>query len=333
MAKTVADTAAAMDALVAFDPNNIWNPYIPDVEAARPSSYLDFLDNTALEGKVLGLPKAYIGKGDPAIGPGFSNPVDPQVGAAFEAAKQVLEAQGATLIEVDIPTSRNLADISLFDIRGTAFYYEKLIQEYNDEEIQSLVDLLGVTPVETLIENQILLGAIFTVINGEEQPWEELPEVEQVLNEIAQRRTQDYENFMAENNIDAFVFPTLNYLAPTAVPGNSINVYAQFGVRPASSEVNLLGLPAITVPMGYSDEGIPMSLEFMGNYFGEQEIISYAYDYEQATRFRRPPTLFPSLPGETFEYTPIPEPGSGPTLAVFGLGILGYGLKRRRFPE
>lgn len=108
MAKSVADTAAAMDALVAFDPDNIWNPYIPDVEASRPDSYLDSLDDQALTGKVLALPKPYIGKGDPAKGESF--PIDPQVEAAFQQAKQVLEAQGATLVEVDIPAHEGPAN-------------------------------------------------------------------------------------------------------------------------------------------------------------------------------------------------------------------------------
>lgn len=54
----------------------------------------------------------------------------------------------------------------------------------------------------------------------------------------------------------------------------------------------------LTVPTGYSDRGIPTSLEFLGNIYGEEEIISYAYDFEQASLFRRPPNL------------PIPEPAT-----------------------
>ena len=78
---------------------------------------------------------------------------------------------------------------------------------------------------------------------------------------------------MVAKGIDAFVFPTLNYLAPPQGPGAN-EVYSLFGSLPARFEANILGLPAISVPMGFSEEGIPMSLEFMGNYFGESEIIS-----------------------------------------------------------
>ncbi|MEL7316802.1 MAG: PEP-CTERM sorting domain-containing protein, partial [Cyanobacteria bacterium J06559_3] len=61
------------------------------------------------------------------------------------------------------------------------------------------------------------------------------------------------------------------------------------------------------------------------------EIISYAYDYEQATLFRRPPALVPPLPGETIEYEAVPEPTTGvPMLAALSLGMLGYRLKQQR---
>ncbi|MEO0457658.1 MAG: amidase [Cyanobacteria bacterium P01_A01_bin.114] len=341
MAKTVADTAAAMDALVAFDPDNIWNPYIPDVEASRPDTYADFLDNTALEGKVLALPRPYIGKGDPAKGESF--PIDSQVEAAFEEAKQVLEDQGATLLEVDIPAHETWFIDFLVDgnppfgyptesnrsLQSRAFYYEALIKEYNDDEITSFVDLLDILPADYEFYDYVESIAD-TIAAGEAQPWEALPDVEQALDAIAQLRTQEYENFMAAQGIDAFVFPTLNYLAPPQGDGAS-EVYATFGSLPARFEANILGLPAITVPMGYSEEGIPMSLEFMGNYFGEPEIISYAYDYEQATRLRRPPALVPPLPGETFEYEPVPEPTAGIlTLAVLSTGLLGRRRKRQR---
>ncbi|MEM8810353.1 MAG: amidase [Cyanobacteria bacterium P01_G01_bin.38] len=340
MAKTVSDTAAAMDALVGFDPDNLWNPYIPDVEAARPKSYSNFLDDTALTGKVLGLPRPYIGKGDPTKGESF--PIDSQVEAAFEAAKQVLETQGASLIEVDIPAHETwFIDFLVegnppFDyptdnsrsLQSRAFYYEELVKGYNDEEITSFVDLLDILPTDYEFYDYVESIAL-TIEAGEAKPWEDLPDVDQALDAIAQLRSKQYEDFMTAKGIDAFVFPTLNYLAPPQGEGAN-KVYETFGSLPARFEANILGLPAITVPMGYSEEGIPMSLEFMGNYFGEPEIISYAYDYEQATLFRQSPALTPPLPGETFEYEAVPEPGTGIlTLITMGSTLLGYRLKRR----
>lgn len=325
MAKTVADVAFAMEALVAFDPDNIWNPYIPEIPESP--DYSSALDETSLEGKVLGLPRSYIGEGDPAKGESF--PLDPQVSAAFEQAKRVLEAQGATLVEVDIPAHETwFIDYLVNDnppygyptdnsrnAQSRAYYYEQLIKGYDDDEIESFVDLLDILPEDYDFYNYVE-GVAETIAAGDAKPWEELPAVDQALEAIAQLRTLEYENFMSANGIDAFVFPTLNYLAPPQGEGAS-EVYSTYGSLPARFEANILGVPGIAVPMGFSEEGIPMSLEFMGNYFGEAEIISYAYDYEQATMLRRPPVL-------------VPEPATTSSLVVLGLGAIGFRRRRQR---
>jgi amidase len=45
-----------------------------------------------------------------------------------------------------------------------------------------------------------------------------------------------------------------------------------------------------------------MTISFMGRPYEEGKIIGYAYDYEQATKLRRPSPLVPPLPGETITY-------------------------------
>ena len=55
------------------------------------------------------------------------------------------------------------------------------------------------------------------------------------------------------------------------------------------------GLPAVTVPMGYTREVLPAGLQILGRPYAEGMLIRLAYAYEQATRHRRPPALFPAL--------------------------------------
>ncbi len=58
-----------------------------------------------------------------------------------------------------------------------------------------------------------------------------------------------------------------------------------------------LGWPALTVPMGFTAEGLPAGLEFLGRPWSEPTLLGYAYAFEQATRHRRPPTTVPALAG------------------------------------
>ena len=56
--------------------------------------------------------------------------------------------------------------------------------------------------------------------------------------------------------------------------------------------------PAISVPGGFFADGLPIGLEFLARPFAEGLLIKAAYDYEQATKHRRPPSTVPALPGE-----------------------------------
>ena len=54
---------------------------------------------------------------------------------------------------------------------------------------------------------------------------------------------------------------------------------------------NLTGFPAITVPCGFGDDGMPIGLQLAGRPFDEETVLRAAHAYEQATEWhhRRPP--------------------------------------------
>ena len=51
------------------------------------------------------------------------------------------------------------------------------------------------------------------------------------------------------------------------------------------------GFPAITVPAGFSPDGIPVGMELMATPFHESLLLQMAYAYEQKTLWRKPPSL------------------------------------------
>ncbi|MDD9891371.1 MAG: amidase family protein, partial [Gammaproteobacteria bacterium] len=52
------------------------------------------------------------------------------------------------------------------------------------------------------------------------------------------------------------------------------------------------GLPAVTVPMGFLEIGLPAGLQIVGRPFTEGLLIEIAFAYEQRTQHRRPPSGF-----------------------------------------
>ena len=57
------------------------------------------------------------------------------------------------------------------------------------------------------------------------------------------------------------------------------------------SEINIAGLPAVTVPAGYYGSDAPFGLVFIGRMWSEADILAFAYDYERSTLHRRTPVL------------------------------------------
>jgi Asp-tRNA(Asn)/Glu-tRNA(Gln) amidotransferase A subunit family amidase len=56
--------------------------------------------------------------------------------------------------------------------------------------------------------------------------------------------------------------------------------------------VNDLGVPVVTVPYAYYDDGTPFVLALIGDMWTEAELLAYAHELEQATRARRAPVLY-----------------------------------------
>ena len=57
------------------------------------------------------------------------------------------------------------------------------------------------------------------------------------------------------------------------------------------SEINIAGLPAVTLPAGYYASGAPFGLVFVGRLWSEAALLAMAFDYESATHHRRAPEL------------------------------------------
>ena len=58
------------------------------------------------------------------------------------------------------------------------------------------------------------------------------------------------------------------------------------------------GYPELVVPAGTNSDGLPITISFMGQAYSEPKLLSYGYDFEQATRARVLPKNTPVLPGE-----------------------------------
>jgi aspartyl-tRNA(Asn)/glutamyl-tRNA(Gln) amidotransferase subunit A len=95
--------------------------------------------------------------------------------------------------------------------------------------------------------------------------------------------------------VDVLALPTVAIPAPpvgdtlTAIGNRQVNVDA--ALPRLTLPFNLSGLPAISVPCGFTSDGLPIGLQFVGRAFAEATVLNVAHAYERNTRWheRRPP--------------------------------------------
>jgi Asp-tRNA(Asn)/Glu-tRNA(Gln) amidotransferase A subunit family amidase len=96
--------------------------------------------------------------------------------------------------------------------------------------------------------------------------------------------------------IDALLLPTTPLPASkigedqeTELLGKKVNTFLTFIKN--CDPISVVGYPAITVPAGYSQTGLPIGLQIVTRPWEEYKLIGLAYDFEQTTKIRKPPKL------------------------------------------
>ena len=89
-----------------------------------------------------------------------------------------------------------------------------------------------------------------------------------------------------EQRLDAVAYPTLRR-KPALIGETQIGTTCQLSAT--------TGLPAISMPAGFTVDGLPIGVELLGGAFAEATLLKFAYASEQATKPRRPPFSTPAL--------------------------------------
>ena len=91
---------------------------------------------------------------------------------------------------------------------------------------------------------------------------------------------------MNDRGVTAFVYPTLR--RKPAVIGQP-----QGGSNCQLSATT--GLPAISMPAGFTSDGLPVGMDLLGRPWSEPTLLKVAYAYERLAAPRRPPKTTPPL--------------------------------------
>jgi len=110
----------------------------------------------------------------------------------------------------------------------------------------------------------------------------------EALRETNLLRRQTSEHF---SDIDLLITPTMPFPAQTIARSKDFDPK---GIRNVSP-FNILGLPTISIPCGFTSSGLPIGLQISGSPFGESAVLALAHAYERETDWhRRRPKLLPA---------------------------------------
>jgi Asp-tRNA(Asn)/Glu-tRNA(Gln) amidotransferase A subunit family amidase len=279
MTRTVTDGVKVFDVVAGYDAAD---PYTELGRQMVESDYTTFLDKNALQGKKIGVLRALVNTDDS----------DPEITRIFERALAELREAGAEIVDPFVIENHDEhMNASNFCARFRYDMHEYLKSLGDSAPIQDVLDVLDSHQYSPYIEDRLTFfggGPADVHPKDLETPCPDYPD-----HPGRQAYLADTIFSMDEASVDAVVYPS--WTNPPAHLDKAIEEYKGDNsqlVAPAT------GLPAVTVPMGYSYGHLPVGLQILGRPYAEGLLIGLAYSYEQHTQHRVPPALFPELKQE-----------------------------------
>jgi amidase len=283
IARCVRDAALVLDVLAGYseeDPKTV-----AGVGMKPRGGYAAGLKADALQGQRLGL-----------YGPGWRNrALSPETEVLYRRAQSELEARGAVVVPDPFAGTgfaalgRPAPGSDHFDARGMESLPHDM-QKYLERlgpaaALKTWGQFVAATRAEDPFSPKGVLNYMSSLPNFEANLKDpSAPPVTAAFFALRETYLAIFEDVMEQHALDGLVFPQLRDALP---PRDGTETLHETTV----CEINIAGLPGVTVPAGYYESGSPFNLIFVGRRWSEPALLAMAYDYETATGHRRSPTL------------------------------------------
>ena len=270
--KDVTDAAIMMNAIAGYDPLDSTSANVPVPD------YVKALKKKDVKKLRIGLPNEYFGEG-----------LNPEVEHAVRTAVDVLKELGGEIKEISLPTTR--AAVAAYYLIATAeassnlARYDGIKYGLRTKQSNDLLDMYMKTRQEGFgpeVKRRIMLGTYALSAGYYDAYYGKAQAVRTLI-----RRDFD----AAFKDVDLIVTP----VTPTCAfkLGEKVqNPLEMYLSDIYTISVNLAGIPAISIPCGFSTAGLPIGLQLIGRPFEEDLVFRGAHAYEQAAEWRlRKPTL------------------------------------------
>ena len=277
--RTVKDAAFVLDVIAGYDPND---PVTAYTVGQIPSSYAAALSHDGLKAARIGVVRQPMDARTDVTSEDYR-----KVKVVIDKALDDLKALGAELEPVAIPDLIERIDKAY---NGNLFETESAINNYLAQHANAPVKTLR----DILLSGKVVPSRAKVLMNSVGKSPDDAGYVQ--VQRIGESLRLAVLTLMADYKLDALVYATFDHqpmlIAPDVMTRAVIDDDRLGNNRQLSP---ILGFPAITVPAGFTKDGLPVGIEFMARPFAELTLFRLAYAYEQGTRNRRPPTSTPAV--------------------------------------
>jgi aspartyl-tRNA(Asn)/glutamyl-tRNA(Gln) amidotransferase subunit A len=261
LTRSVRDSALMLQVIAGYDPldpSTVPVP-VPDYTAALGHD---------VRGLRMGIPTNY-----------YFDLLDPEVDAAVRRAIEDLEALGVAAKAVSLPSMQYAGALRIASLADSVVTHEPYLATHRQH--------YGPDVLYRTLAGQFVLG----------RDYSKALKVQRLIKEEHARVLQE---------VDFLVTPTAPIAAPRIDTPTVKLGETEYRVRGPGSGVvsrctspsNATGLPAITVPCGFTQAGLPIGIQFIGRPFDEVRLLQVAHAYEAVSpsRDRRPALVDAGLP-------------------------------------
>ena len=269
LTKSVYDAAIILNLISGHEPRD-------STSVNRPApDYTSNLKND-LHGLKVGIPKEY-----------FIDGIDAEVLCAVQDAIKLITELGAEIIEMSLPHTEYATAayyiIAPSEASSNLARYDGVKYGYRSQSFDDLLDMYKNTKSEGFggeVKRRIMIGTYALSAGYYDAFYNKARKVQTLIR-------QDFQN--AFEKVDVILTPT------AAEPAFKLGEKTSDPIKMYLSDIftnptNLAGLPGISLPCGYTNDGLPIGLQFIGKPFDEQNVLNAAYAYESNTDWnkRRP---------------------------------------------
>jgi len=206
----------------------------------------------SMQGITIGVPTAF-----------YVDDLDPEVARVLDETVTTLKREGAAIVKVELPDQRQLSSASqlVLAVEAAAFHKRWMIerpQDYGPQVLMRLQNGLAV-PAVSYLETMRWRGAALSA------------------------------HAAATAGIDAVIAPVSPIPAPTIAESDVGNSPEADALLPRLTRftrpVNYLGLPALSIPCGFTRAGLPVGLQLIGRSFDEATLLRIGAAFQRATDF------------------------------------------------